>query len=88
MYTETVRASEPDGSGPGLMRPEGSGPGLMQPEEAAWWLRVSRTTVFELLKSGELASVKIGRSRRISRADFELYVERLRSEQTRDPAAA
>jgi excisionase family DNA binding protein len=39
---------------------------LLRPEQAAESLSLSRTTVFELLRTGELASVKIGRSRRIT----------------------
>ena len=35
------------------------------PEEAARVLRLSRTTIYELLKSGQLRSYKVGRSRRI-----------------------
>lgn len=38
---------------------------LLRPEEVAQALSVGRTTVFELMRSGELRSVKIGKSRRI-----------------------
>ena len=46
---------------------------LLRPEEAAQALGVSRTTVFELIRSGALRSVKIGAARRVSAtalADF------------------
>lgn len=38
---------------------------LLRPEEVAKALCVGRSTVFELMRSGELRSVKIGKSRRI-----------------------
>ncbi|MGC8472586.1 MAG: helix-turn-helix domain-containing protein [Acidimicrobiales bacterium] len=36
-----------------------------------------RSTVYVLMASGELPSVKVGRSRRLRIADVEEYVERL-----------
>jgi excisionase family DNA binding protein len=50
---------------------------LLTPEEAATLLRVGRTTVYALMKTGELHPVHIGRSCRISRAELERYVDRL-----------
>jgi excisionase family DNA binding protein len=51
---------------------------LLTVEAAAALLSLGRTTVYELLASGELASVKIGRSRRISYDALRLFVDRLR----------
>jgi excisionase family DNA binding protein len=53
------------------------GPLLLTPEEAAGILRLGRTTVYALLKAGEIHAVHIGRSCRISRAELERYVRRL-----------
>jgi excisionase family DNA binding protein len=39
---------------------------LLTPEEAAEALRVGRSKVYDLMRSGALRSVKIGGSRRIS----------------------
>jgi excisionase family DNA binding protein len=39
---------------------------LLTVEEVARALRIGRSRVFDLIKSGELASVKIGHSRRVS----------------------
>lgn len=50
---------------------------LLTLEEAAKILRVGRTTVFALMKVGELRPVHIGRSCRLSRAELERYVSRL-----------
>jgi len=52
---------------------------LVTPEEAAALLRVGRTTVYALMKVGELHPVHIGRSCRLSRAELERYVNGLRS---------
>src|SRR3712207_5453046 len=50
---------------------------LLTPEEAARVLRVGRTTVYALLKAGDLHPVHIGRSCRLSRAELERYVNQL-----------
>ncbi len=50
---------------------------LLTPEEAAEVLRVGRTTIYALMKAGELHAVHIGRSCRLSRAELERYVRRL-----------
>lgn len=52
---------------------------LLTPEETAKVLRVGRTTVYALMKSGELRPVHIGRSCRISQAEVERYVNRLQT---------
>lgn len=54
---------------------------LLQVREAAARLGVGRTTVFELIKEGKIASVLIGRSRRIPVGEVEAYVARLVAEQ-------
>ncbi len=48
---------------------------------------IGRTRLFEMLKTGELPSVKIGRRRMVLVSDIEAYVERLRDEQVGAPAA-
>lgn len=50
---------------------------LLTPEEAATLLRVGRTTVYALMKAGDLRPVHIGRSCRISHAELERFVGRL-----------
>jgi excisionase family DNA binding protein len=52
-------------------------PLLLTPEEAAQVLRVGRTTLYALIKDGDLRPVHIGRSCRVSRAELERYVDRL-----------
>jgi excisionase family DNA binding protein len=52
---------------------------LLTPEEAAQVLRVGRTTIYALMKAGDLHPVHIGRSCRLARAELERYVNRLQS---------
>jgi excisionase family DNA binding protein len=49
---------------------------LLTPKDVARRLAVGRTTVFMLLRSGELASVKIGRSRRIPTSAVDEFIHR------------
>ena len=51
---------------------------LLTPEQAATSLAIGRTTVYELMRSGALESVRIGASRRVPVIALEEYVERLR----------
>lgn len=60
---------------------------MFKVEEGAQHIRVSRSKMFELLKSGEIRSVKIGRSRRIPAAALDEYVARLLDEQAGGMAA-
>lgn len=50
---------------------------LLTPEEAAGVLGLGRTKVYELLRSGVLASVRIGACRRIPAAALRDYVTSL-----------
>ncbi len=47
---------------------------LLTPEEAGTVLRIGRTTVYALMKAGELRPGHIGRSCRPSRTELERYV--------------
>jgi excisionase family DNA binding protein len=49
---------------------------LMTVAEAANALGLCRSVIYELLLTGELASVKIGRARRIPISALEAFVER------------
>jgi excisionase family DNA binding protein len=50
---------------------------LLTAEEAAAELRIARRRIFEMIREGTLPSVKIGKSRRITRAAIEEYVRQL-----------
>jgi excisionase family DNA binding protein len=63
-------------------------PLLLTVERAAERLDVGRTKVFELMATGELESVKIGRARRIPAEALRGYVDRLRAEQAGEQEAA
>jgi excisionase family DNA binding protein len=59
-----------------------SEPLLFTPEEAATVLRVGRTTVYALMKAGDLHPVHVGRSCRLSRRELERYVRGLEAPRT------
>ena len=50
---------------------------LLTPEDAAQALSVGRTRVYELIATGALRSVKVGRSRRIPRDAIHEFVTHL-----------
>jgi excisionase family DNA binding protein len=54
----------------------GMEPILLSAEQVATMLGVNRSTVFDLLRRGDLASVRIGRRRLISRSAITDFVER------------
>ncbi|WP_086852242.1 helix-turn-helix domain-containing protein [Amycolatopsis kentuckyensis] len=55
-------------------------PLLVRVEEAARLLSIGRTRVYDLVRTGELPSVKIFGSRRIPRASIDRYVTTLMQE--------
>jgi excisionase family DNA binding protein len=56
-------------------------PLLMTVEEAAELLRLGRTRMYELVMSGRIVSVKVGRRRLIPRKSLEEFVESLINDQ-------
>lgn len=52
---------------------------LLTVEESARELRIARRRVYDLIRDGALTSVKIGKSRRISRTAIEEYVRSLQA---------
>jgi len=60
------------------MNPRVGGGRLLTPAEVAARLAVSRSMIYKVLRTGELASLYIGRLPRIAEADLEEYVERQR----------
>ena len=57
---------------------------LLDLREVAGVLRISRTSVYDLLAKGQLESVKIGRSRRVLAEDLERFIRSLKGTET-DP---
>jgi excisionase family DNA binding protein len=53
---------------------------LLTVEQVADKLSVGRTTVYELISSGELPSITIRRCRRVLPSDLNAYIARLRME--------
>lgn len=54
---------------------------LLTVEEAARRLSIGRTTMYALLKDGQINSVRIGRRRRIPAEALTAYTDRLAAEQ-------
>jgi excisionase family DNA binding protein len=52
---------------------------LYKPENAGAILDMGRTSVYHLMATGELKSVRIGRSRRIPASALEDYINKLQS---------
>lgn len=49
---------------------------MLTVREAAGALRVSVTTFYGLISSGQIRTIKIGKSRRIKRTEIEAFIER------------
>ena len=63
-------------------------PLLLTPEEAAAVLGIGRTTIYALMKAGELHPVHIGRSCRLARAELERFVNQLQAPPPAPPGPA
>lgn len=48
---------------------------LLTAAEVADQLRVSTMTVYRLIRSGELAAVRVGRNYRVRRGDLDAYLD-------------
>ena len=59
---------------------------MLTAEQAAEAIGVGRTTMFALIKSGELESVRIGHLRRIPADAIDAYTAQLIAEQTQEGA--
>jgi excisionase family DNA binding protein len=60
-----------------VLRAPPTGGSLLTVVEAARELRVSRARIFQLLASGDLEGVRIGRSRCVPRRSIDAYLNRL-----------
>lgn len=54
---------------------------MLTVEQAAEAIGVGRTTMFALIKTGEIQSVRIGRLRRVPADEIDAYTQRLTTEQ-------
>jgi len=61
---------------------------LLTVEEAAERLRIGRTLMYSLIKSGEIESVPVGRLRRIPAECIGEYISRLRTANRQNQPAA
>jgi excisionase family DNA binding protein len=62
-------------------QPTGTGWALLTVEAAADHLSIGRTTMYALLKNGDVTSVRIGRLRRVPATALATYTTRLLTEQ-------
>ena len=63
------------------MTTETIAPLLLTPQEAARRLSIARSSLYELLLTGEIVSLKIGRSRRVPLDALAEYIDRKVREQ-------
>ena len=54
---------------------------MLTVEQAAEALGIGRTTMFALIKAGEIETVRIGRLRRVPADQIDAYTARLQTEQ-------
>jgi excisionase family DNA binding protein len=66
------------------MKLEKNVPVMFSPIEAAKILSVSRSQVYVLLREGQLKSLKLGRSRRISENQMIAFIQKLEQENALD----
>lgn len=57
-------------------------PMLFTPEQVARMLSISRSTVYALLRNGQVRSVQIGRSRRFTNSQVSEFINNLEQLQT------
>jgi len=57
-------------------------------EEIAKLLRISKLTVYDLIKKGELPAYRVGRQMRVDASDLEAYKAKAKGEYRHQPAAA
>ena len=55
-------------------------------EEVAQFLKVSKLTIYDLVKKGDLPVFRVGRQMRVDRADLQAYIQKRKTGST--PAAA
>jgi|OpeIllAssembly_1097287.scaffolds.fasta_scaffold2959173_1 excisionase family DNA binding protein len=73
MLKDTFPTSEGRLAGPSRPMSHG-GSSLLTVAEVAAHMRVSNMTVYRLIKSGELAAVRVGHNYRIREAELERYL--------------
>ena len=66
-------------------RPDGRGPQLLSIPEVCKALGMGKSWTYRRIKSGEIPSVKLGRSIKIKREDLEGYLESHRYRPTGEP---
>lgn len=60
---------------PSALKIAGGSDRLLTPDEVAEWLRVSRMTVYRLIRAGQLRALRLGKNYRIPRSWVRQYLE-------------
>jgi excisionase family DNA binding protein len=79
--------TSPVGSDSAPTSSDAQSPRLLDVQQVSDLLNISRTSVYDLISTGELESIKIGRSRRILSEDLELFIQSLKAEQSESSQA-
>lgn len=68
-------------SAPNATQTQITGRVLLTVEAAARQLSIGRTTMYQLIKAGEIATVRVGQLRRVPAAALDEYIAQLTTEQ-------
>jgi excisionase family DNA binding protein len=76
-HTATPVSTHIVGTASSPLHPVSQMPVLLTVEEAARLLRIGRTLMYRLISTGQVASVTVGRLRRVRPGDLETYAAHL-----------
>src|SRR6266702_4924426 len=91
-YTASQDGQGPSAADNATRQPAYAGPAdgklLLTVDEAAYRLGIGRTLLYNLISTGEVQAVPVGRLRRVPSESLTEYVDRLRADQAKGALAA